>query len=342
MSFRIVFSKYKCKSMKSIISFTFSCLFLFNLYAQNFSPLTWVTDLDLAIKYPEKVYRLDLSNQGLLEVPSKIKQLPKLRELKLSDNKITSLEGAFSGLRYLEFVELSGNLLQDIDYQVFESCKHRLQELYIRDNLLHTIDSSINILSGLQELHIGNNKIHSLPDKLNLPNLVVLYIDNNVISTLQSCLKFLPNLRRLNANNNQITSLDFTIYGWSLIRLDIGDNPLSSLNLSEKMKLEKLILDWVDLSAIELEVLPPRILRLSMEHCNLSAIPKEVFQLKYLKEYSIMHNQLETIPEQVFQFRYLEKLWIAGNNLEYSKLRQMDKRRKLQVILENDRVLDFN
>ena len=46
------------------------------------------TDLSEALKEPNKVQILDLSNQELTQIPSKIGQLPRLIEFRLYNNQI--------------------------------------------------------------------------------------------------------------------------------------------------------------------------------------------------------------------------------------------------------------
>jgi Leucine-rich repeat (LRR) protein len=49
------------------------------------------TDLSQALKEPDKVQVLDLSNQGLTEIPVEICQLTNLTQLHLSGNNLNTL-----------------------------------------------------------------------------------------------------------------------------------------------------------------------------------------------------------------------------------------------------------
>src|SRR5690606_28200892 len=60
------------------------------------------------------VYHLNLKGTNLREVPEEISLMPNLISLYLSDNELTDLDDRFSHLKYLEFLELSGNRFQKI------------------------------------------------------------------------------------------------------------------------------------------------------------------------------------------------------------------------------------
>lgn len=296
---------------------------------------SWITDLAYAKSVPEKVYKLDLSNQNLREVPKAIKQFVNLQELKLSDNKIISINGAFDGLKNIEFVELSGNWIQNINFMVFEDSKHRLAEIYIRENQLKKIDSSINILTRLELLNAGGNKIENIDDDIKLPYLVSVYLDNNLISGDLSFLSASKSLRRLNLNNNRFSEINIDHHFINLIRLDIGDNPIEKLEFSDhRLKMEKLILDWINLSNIDLGQFPPRLIRLSMEHCSLDSAPKIVYNLRQLRELSIMHNDVIELQDELLNMKSLKRLWIAGNPIDHQKLTIAKKKRRLIIHME--------
>ncbi len=322
--------------MKNVfLCFLFSAVGMFCQAQIMINNSSWITDLAYAQSNPERVYKLDLSNQNLREVPEAIKQFVHLQELKLSDNKIIHLDNAFDGLKYLEFVELSGNWIQEIDFSIFSDSKDRLKELYLRDNQIYVIDSSINTLHALERLNLGNNRIESIDSNVALPQLISLYMDNNVISSELNFLRSSKKLSRLNVNNNRIEHLRIDADFGNLIRLDIGDNPIETLSFSPKrLKIEKLILDWIDLSTVKINHFPDRLIRLSMEHCSLENIPPAVLNLKQLRELSIMHNNFNRLEANLLTMRPLSRLWIAGNPIDRQALASIKKKKRLTIHME--------
>lgn len=71
--------------------------------------------LEEAIKSLESVIHLDLSGQGLVELPKDFKKMVNLKTLDLSNNKLTDL-GKFADFRKLEALNLSGNPLTRMPY----------------------------------------------------------------------------------------------------------------------------------------------------------------------------------------------------------------------------------
>ena len=70
------------------------------------------TNLSMAIKNPDKVYRLDLHKTKLKEIPKEIFTLTNLQELNLSKNKLTTIPKDIGKLKNLQVLNLSAN---DID-----------------------------------------------------------------------------------------------------------------------------------------------------------------------------------------------------------------------------------
>ncbi len=115
-------------------------------------------NLKRAIKKPNRVYGLDLSNQGLEEFPIEILTLKNLRFLNLSNNKLKDIPDELDKLRYLEHLDLSSNKIR-------------------------TVNQSVGNLHQLINLIINKNRIENLPDNLfDLPRIKTLIISDNFLS----------------------------------------------------------------------------------------------------------------------------------------------------------------
>lgn len=98
----------------------------------------WYTDMDSALRTPDKVYKLSLTDQGLKTLPAEISMLKNLQILNLNGNKLKVLPPEIGELQNL---------------QVFS--------LY--DNNLRYIPDEFRKLKSLEVLYLGKNKIVEMP-----------------------------------------------------------------------------------------------------------------------------------------------------------------------------------
>ncbi|MCS7072994.1 MAG: leucine-rich repeat domain-containing protein, partial [Bacteroidia bacterium] len=70
--------------------------------------------LEDALRNPDKVTRLDLSNQGLSYFPEEICRLLNLQSLILSGNQIKEIPESIGNLKQLKQLKLNENLLQEL------------------------------------------------------------------------------------------------------------------------------------------------------------------------------------------------------------------------------------
>jgi hypothetical protein len=110
-----------------------------------------------ALKTPDVVCFLDLTNQKLTAFPTDILKFKNLEYLDLADNSIPSVPP--------EIAQLS-----------------KLNELWLGNNQLTSLPSEIGDMSGLTLLSLFENKLTSLPPSVaNLKNLMILGITGNPI-----------------------------------------------------------------------------------------------------------------------------------------------------------------
>lgn len=150
--------------------------------------------------------------------------------------------GVFSGLKSIERIDLSINLISEIDEDVFDN------------------------LTSLAVIELGFNRLTAIPMLLTTPKLVALFLALNQITEIGDTFEYLPQLKQLDLSYNPISLNDSSglyaledlesleLHGCNLTEiddelfthlpnltiLDLSDNQLSTLNLSIFTGLSKL------------------------------------------------------------------------------------------------------
>lgn len=185
--------------------------------------------LENALSNPDKVYKLNLALQDLVEVPNSIAKLKnlqqlwlggnelttlpesiiELRNLQLLDaygNKITALPEGFEALQNLEVLDLGSNKFKGVPAVVYKL--ENLKEFRFYNNKLKKLDDEITSLDSLEVLRLGINKIRKLPDNFGeLSKLEELYLPNNRLRKLPNSFADLENLATLDLSYNRFWSI---------------------------------------------------------------------------------------------------------------------------------------
>ncbi|KAM6900595.1 transforming growth factor beta activator LRRC33 [Xenentodon cancila] len=128
---------------------------------------------------------LNLANNnlhiGYQETTLALKKLPRLRILDLSQNKLNEIVAStlLQNLTSLEYLNLSGNLLQRLDETSFRDL-HQLKELDLQGNIMFEIDGAFDSNPKLQRLNLAFNYLPCLTD-FHMTQLVVLNASHNSI-----------------------------------------------------------------------------------------------------------------------------------------------------------------
>ena len=133
------------------------------------------TSLQDALKEPDKVYKLSLSD--ISTIPADITKLPNLQALFVGNSKI-DLQQALTQLQGVK----------------------NLQELYIRESQLTTLPSDIGKLQNLRQLDLSFNKFTALPAEIgSLTKLQTLNLMENTFADAEKdkVRKLLPQARIL-------------------------------------------------------------------------------------------------------------------------------------------------
>lgn len=276
-----------------------------------------------------------------------------LRELRLSQNRITGLGGTPLGLRKLRILDLSDNNIVDIPRSTFSGLDNLLYLNLSRNThlgpvpatllqpmaKLRTIDLSmsgmktlpVELFANSNDLEIvilRNNGIQEVAEGsfTDLRNITSIDLSNNHITSVRpSAFVNLMNIRRLSLKGNQLSAFkgEFFNTGTGLEELDISDNQLSYLFPSSFR-------------------IHPRLRKLIVTNNKFNFFPSELIaSLQYLEHVDLAGNQLKTIDELDFaRLPRLRVLQMARNELEALSEMAFHNSTQLQVIDLSDNHLD--
>lgn len=162
--------------------------------------------------------------------------MPRLKHLYLVGNEIEKIDGVpFYYLRHLETVDLSNNMISDIeDLFQFEVQPNQLKKLSLAHNAIEEIlGDALAELSSLIELDLSYNLISDLTEEpfFNLTSLEILKLNNNRIKDLNGAVNNLLNLKHLYLRGNQIQNIDEPSLNiiYHLKTFDVSGNQLDTL-----------------------------------------------------------------------------------------------------------------
>lgn len=111
-----------------------------------------------AIRNPEKVKFLDLSDKGIKELPKEILMFNNLQVLKASRNKIETVPAFVDSLKNLETLILSHNTIREFPNHLSRLNKLRLLDL--SSNKIKSLDFPISGFGRLEYLDLSFNEVN--------------------------------------------------------------------------------------------------------------------------------------------------------------------------------------
>jgi Leucine-rich repeat (LRR) protein len=172
--------------------------------------------------------QLDLSDNRLTSLD--ISNLPNLHSLHADRNRIVDLAG-FNRARRLDSLSLREQYgEQSLDLS-FLSEAYEVRKLFLSGNYLGSFEPTVDFLN-LQLLELANCGLQALPDNLGqlMPNLRTLNINFNAIRDLEP-LRFIPRLKKLLVAGNRLADstmvTELLIEFPHLTQLDLRDNPVT-------------------------------------------------------------------------------------------------------------------
>ncbi|MBS1634878.1 MAG: leucine-rich repeat domain-containing protein [Bacteroidetes bacterium] len=143
--------------------------------------LTAYTDLQTALKEPDKVVKLVLRKQKFKEFPLEILKFKNLQYLDISKNVIKELPDSIDQLSNLQYLICSKTGLERIPKQIGKLKK--LRYLNCNQNELESFPPQIGDLESLVIMDMWSNNLADFPETLaNLKKLKVLDLRNILMS----------------------------------------------------------------------------------------------------------------------------------------------------------------
>ncbi|XP_063703563.1 protein artichoke [Culicoides brevitarsis] len=270
---------------------------------------------DMIPGLPGAVERVILNNNQLHNLPlppSSLMDLPSLRMLDISGNKIDRIpRSIFRTTPQLRILNLAENHLQSLDDDMFAGLE-KLERLNLQDNRVVSIhDRSTEPLKNLREINLQGNRVELLIDHVfsesqkleradfSRNNIVeiapdafrrskamkVLDVSSNNLREIPESLSYLEELKELDVSFNQLTDLKPSIVAaWrNLEELRASNNKLPVLEHGSFRNLP--FLQYLDLSSNELEQIQPGAFR----------------SLPELQEVVLADNKLVELPDRAFE-----------------------------------------
>jgi Leucine-rich repeat (LRR) protein/peroxiredoxin len=234
---------------------------------------------------PPAVRKLDLSYQGLTDVPADIAQFTHLEDLRLNGNQLTAVPATIGALAKLKRLELGDNRLAALPPEIGRL--GQLEDLQLWRNRLTQFPAEIGNLVNLKRLNAMENPIEELPGEIGrLQNLLYLRLFRHRLKELPATIGNLAHLRHLFLVGT--VQKDGSIIGLETLPPEIG-------RLTELVELHLL-------------------------QNQLKALPPQIGNLAALRILHLGENRLESLPPQIGKLQGVgtfpsEGLYLAGNRL---------------------------
>ncbi len=179
------------------------------------------TNLEEALENPDKVFRLNLSNQNIrLPLDSIWAKFQNLEYLSLRNDHLTKIPEGIGSLKNLRVLDLSGN-----DFKLLPESFSRLEnlnEIYLDDEKKMDINKSLWIikdLPNLKKLHLENDNLKSIPSSVfYFHNLEALYLNNNRFKKIPKEIQSLKNIKYIDLHDNKfkLDNQNFQNHGFGI------------------------------------------------------------------------------------------------------------------------------
>jgi Leucine-rich repeat (LRR) protein len=175
------------------------------IFGQDNEKNTEFNSLSEALKNPEKVIRLNLSNQEINVTDEQWLQFINLEYLTLKNDRLKQIPIAITKIKSLKVLDLSGNDFIKLPEEI--SNLTNLEEIYLNDeknmNLPKTL-STLAKLPNLKTLHLENDNLSKLPNEiLEFKSLENLYLNQNKFKKIPE-IQTLDHLKYLDLKGNDI------------------------------------------------------------------------------------------------------------------------------------------
>lgn len=252
----------------------------------------------------ETVEYLELKRNNISTLNGEIfKNIPKLSNLIIDENKLILTENIFGYIQNLLTLSINSNNIDHIPKETFKNLD-KLSKLSLWQNNLKMLQNGIfDNLVNLKMLELSLNKIEVIEDDVfqNTHNLTQLsFRRNKLVNVSRTIFENCQSIEFINLDENP--------------KMKFVDNVFS--NFSN--------LKYINLAYNELETLPEYLFdgsvnleRITLNNNRLKTLPTKIFQsLKNLKDLHLESNKIEVItPELLITLENLEHLYLQRNKL---------------------------
>lgn len=285
------------------------------------------TDLAAALADPEAATRLNLSYQGLTELPPGVCAMVNLQDLRLNGNKLEALPPEIGDLVNLRNLELDDNALTELPPEIGRLRK--LENLQLLRNGLSRLPAEIGGLAALKRLNLMYNPVAELPPEIGqLGQLQMLRLCKHRLKELPDEIGELTNLQHLflpgekgeDGTNAGIETLTPAVGKLgNLIELNLVFNRLKRLP-PEIGGLKRL--EMLHVAENDLEALPPEIGDLERLGGGKAQPTKRVKgpDRALMDKFDLSGNRLKTLPPEIGRLRFRDHAMLILDRNEFTEL----------------------
>eukprot|EP00088_Acartia_fossae_P015157 TRINITY_DN18259_c0_g2_i1.p1 TRINITY_DN18259_c0_g2~~TRINITY_DN18259_c0_g2_i1.p1 ORF type:complete len:241 (+),score=51.51 TRINITY_DN18259_c0_g2_i1:41-763(+) len=179
------------------------------------------------IETAQKTGALNFTDKGLEKFPPELGQVAgSLRNLDLSNNKLTALPQTLGSYKILKSLNVSRNRIVEIPQQIENLIK--LEILNLSFNCIQKIPHGFSKLKNLKEIDLSHNNLTEFPTSLvGLKHLNVINLTKNKITLIPEEVRGIE-ATEINLNENQISGISVAIAECPRLRtLRLEENCLS-------------------------------------------------------------------------------------------------------------------
>ena len=268
----------------------------------------------------DNLISVDLSQNFIREVAPGVFSNSYLNEVNISGNLLKELEAeTFINLPILEVLDISHNNLIDIAKGAFDSIP-RLKRLYLHHNRLSSYKgdffANMDNDTDLHTLDLSYNELTYLyPESFDIhPQLSIVNFSHNKFSFFPTqFIRGLKYLRKLQLNDNLIKTLEDGGYAnmRMLEELNLSNNELTSISgtaFQNSSQLQRIDLSHNRISMLKSDTFLGTIrLLVDLSHNNLTDMARGMFQrpkVMRLQSIDLSYNKFTRIPVDVLQSQY--------------------------------------
>ncbi|XP_023215104.1 toll-like receptor Tollo [Centruroides sculpturatus] len=279
-----------------------------------------------------------------------------IQELFLSGNKFQSIPSAISSLQFLRRLDLSDNVINEINNSSLQNLKH-LHTLQLNRNDIGNLTRGIfKDTPFLKRIELSENRIQNLAHGIfdEAIDVEVIELNDNLLTDINGLFMNLHNLELLNVSRNKITWFDYALVPHHLKSLDLHDNELDILGnyfeLESDMTTEILDVSYNLLKEIRASSFPHSVQMLNLNHNQITNINPFTFMLKTnLTRIDLTYNLIRNLDMNSLRLQTVDippQIFIAGNpfycdcTMEWlQRINNLDTSRQYPKIVDLDSVM---